>query len=143
MSTTSRRSGRYSRSKGLAGEREFAALWRAAGFEVRGLERGGDLTIVGHGHHLHGESKRQERPQVPVWIRQCERDCPKDVPWVLGFRASKQPWSAVMRIEPLSELTDGPALLAMLYAGTARSFEVDARMYTRMPLEALIGLLAS
>ena len=85
-----------SRRKGVRGEREFADLWRAAGWTVRGLEAGGDLWLERGGVTLHAETKRQERAKVPEWIRQVERDVPAGVPWVLGFRATRQPWQAIV-----------------------------------------------
>lgn len=142
VATGGRRSGRFSRSKGVAGERDFARAWQAAGWTVRGLERGGDLWLERDGVTLHGEAKRQERPQVSWWVRQVERDVPPGVPWVLGFRASREPWTAVLRLDTFLALDLGDALPAMLGDGRARAFHVGEAMYVRLPLEALLEALA-
>lgn len=133
--------GASSRRKGVAGEREFARLWERAGWTVRGLEAAGDLWLERDGLTLHAEVKRQERPQIPLWVRQCERECAEGVPFVLGWRASRQPWQAAMRLRDFLAVESGDALAGLLEAGTARSFYVGEGVYVRMPLAALMGAL--
>ncbi len=77
-------------SKGVAFEREVARAFEDAGFEVRGLEAGGDHFIVGRdGMAMHGESKRHERMRLPEWLKQQERDCPAGMRRFLVFRQSR------------------------------------------------------
>jgi len=105
-----------SRRKGLTGEREAADLFEDAGWTLRGYESGGDwlavpgpLNEVGFDgmhfraankpHPLHVEVKRAERLKLPEWIRQAEAEAvPGSVPCVV-FRASREPWRIVMRLE--------------------------------------------
>lgn len=136
---------RAERRKGVVGEREFARVWTDAGFEVRGLESGGDLTITGRGVHLHGESKRQERAQVPLWVRQVERDARDGVPWVLGYRASREPWTAVVRLDTFLSLLDGDVLAELLAEPDTRAFYVNGLvpLYVRTPLAPLVERLAA
>ena len=76
---------RASRDKGLRGEHEVAAIFRAQGFEVRGLEgvgdhlcitqrefeQSGDRLYFNHAPlTIHSEVKRQERLQLWQWLAQ-------------------------------------------------------------------------
>lgn len=100
------------RGKGTAFEREVAAAFEAAGFQVRGLEAGGDHFVVSvNGHTIHGESKRQERLQLPIWLRQQERDCPKGMRRFLAFRQSR---TQAYAVEPLSQFIERERRLAEL-----------------------------
>lgn len=102
------------RGKGTAFEREVAAAFEAHGFEVRGLEAGGDhFTIARNGVVMHGESKRQERLQLSIWLRQQSRDCPKGMRRFLCFRQSRQPAYVV---EPFEQFLEREARLAELEA---------------------------
>lgn len=89
-----------SRPKGIAFEREVARTLEAAGWTARGLESGGDLIVVRDGCVLHVEAKRQERLQLPTWLRQQDRDCPPGVSRILVFKQSRQPAYVV---EPLGQ----------------------------------------
>ena len=110
----SRSGGGASRTKGVAGEREVAALWQAAGFTVRGLESAGDWLVVQRdGRVLHVETKRHERPQVSAWIKQVVAETPPGVPWVLAWRRNRQPWYA---IQPLAYVIEREARIAELEA---------------------------
>lgn len=92
------------RKKGVAFEREVAAAFEQAGFEVRGLEAGGDhLVVVGDGQVMHGEAKRQERLQLPIWLRQQEQDCPAGMRRFLVFRQSRRPTYVV---EPFDQFVE-------------------------------------
>lgn len=92
------------RSKGVTFEAEVAAAFRDAGFEVRGLESGGDhLVVTRAGTVMHGEAKRHERVRIPEWLRQQERDCPKGLRRFLVFRQSRRPAYVVEPFEQFLE----------------------------------------
>lgn len=80
------------RVKGRRAEAEVAAILRAAGFTIRGLESGGDHLAVRGALHLHIEVKRQERGFRAAWARQAARDAPFGSLPVVVFRASRAPW---------------------------------------------------
>jgi hypothetical protein len=117
---------RASRDKGLRGEHEVAAIFRAHGFEVRGLEGAGDhLCIMAPGDHLcimapreqwepgkpygahldgltiHSEVKRQERLQLWQWLAQLEAEAPPGTLPLLSFRRNRSPWYACVPLEAL------------------------------------------
>lgn len=80
------------REKGRAFERAVARAFEQAGFVVRGLESGGDHFVVSSGGVvLHVEAKRHERLQLPIWLRQQERDCPPSVRRALVFKQARRP----------------------------------------------------
>lgn len=81
------------RLKGRRAEAEVAALLRAAGFTVRGLEAGGDHVAVGHGLTLHVEVKRQERGFRAAWLTQAVNDAPPGARPVVIYRRSRTPWA--------------------------------------------------
>lgn len=104
---------RTSRDKGLRGEHEVAAIFRAHGFAVRGLEGEGDhLCLVPPRVHpdalagltIHSEVKRQERLQLWQWIAQLEAECPAGALPLLSFRRNRSPWYALTRLEAFAEL---------------------------------------
>jgi hypothetical protein len=94
------------RSKGARGELEVIHLLRDAGWkdarrtsDGRGQQSRGDVTNGPQGCHL--EIKRQERGNVPVWLRQAQADAGElDVPIVV-HRPSRMEWMATL---PLSDL---------------------------------------
>lgn len=91
-------------AKGVAGEREVAALFQQAGFTVRGLESSGDWLVVRKdGRVLHVEVKRHERPQWGEWMKQAERDCPQGVPLLVANRRNRQPWYVMERLADVVE----------------------------------------
>ena len=102
---------RASRAKGLRGEHEVAAIFRAQGFEVRGLEGEGDhLCIVGPRYSysstppyitIHSEVKRQERLQLWQWLAQLEAEAPPGTLPMLSFRRNRSPWYACVPLEAL------------------------------------------
>ncbi len=97
------------RAKGIAFEREVAAAFGQAGFQVRGLEAGGDhLVIDAAGRVLHVEAKRQERMQLGQWLAQQERDWPNGRR-ALVFRQSRR--SAYV-VEPFEQFVAREARLA-------------------------------
>jgi hypothetical protein len=100
------------RTKGRRFEREVADELEGVGLTVRGLESGGDhLVVVAGGQAWHVEAKRQERMQLPAWLRQQDEDCPPGARRVLVFRQSRQPSYAV---EPFEQFTGTLATLSRL-----------------------------
>ena len=90
------------REKGLAGEREVAAIFAAAGYSVRNLEGQGDALAIGsNGRLMHVEVKRQERVQILMWLRQAQSEAPKNVPPVVAFRRNHGEWIACLRLDDL------------------------------------------
>lgn len=85
-----------SRAKGIAFEREVAKAFEAAGYEVRGLESGGDWIAARDGQVVQVECKRAERLKLDEWLRQAGRDALLGVPHVLVFKKSRQPAYAVI-----------------------------------------------
>lgn len=100
------------RRKGLRGEAEVAAIWRANGFDVRGLEGEGDQLLVRPRRRpsdawgslvIHSEVKRQNRLRT-AWIEQAEREAPAGaVPFVI-WRPDGRPWWAMSPFEDLARL---------------------------------------
>lgn len=88
-----------SRAKGLAFERDVARLFELHGFEVRGLESGGDWIAVQNGRVLQVECKRAERLKLDEWLRQSARDAMLGVDRVLVFKKSRQPAYAVVPLD--------------------------------------------
>jgi hypothetical protein len=101
-----------SRTKGLAGEREVAALWAAAGFEVRNLEGQGDHLVVVSDvvdgaleyRTIHSEVKRAERLKLPEWLRQARDEAPQGTIPVVCFRQNRGIWYAALPLSSLVEL---------------------------------------
>jgi Holliday junction resolvase len=99
-----------SRRKGVRGEREVARIFEAAGFTVRGLEASGDhLVIVGPGRPLHIETKRQERLQLPMWLRQAANEAPAVAVPIVAFRQTGSQWYACLPLHDLAALLAGAA----------------------------------
>jgi len=89
----------------VKGEREVAAIWQAAGFEVRGLEGLGDhLVFLGNGITIHSEVKRQERLQLPTWLAQAAAEAPIGTVPVVAFRQAQGAWYAALPLAALAEL---------------------------------------
>lgn len=94
-----------SRAKGVAGEREVAAIFQAAGLTVRGLEGQGDHLIVrGAGLTLHSEVKRQETARPWAWLAQAEAEAPSGTVPVVAFRRNRGKWYAMLPLDDLAEL---------------------------------------
>lgn len=98
-------SGRRSRTKGARAELEVARILTAAGFPARRTPNSGGLAIKGDltgsagepcipGYAL--EVKRQERLNIPAWLRQAHADAGGNVP-LLVFRCN-----AKVRSDPLN-----------------------------------------
>jgi len=98
-------SGKMSRNKGAAAEREVAAILEAAlGVPVKrklGQARdSGDDIQVGR---YRFEVKRRETLAVDQWCAQVEKAAGQDVP-VVVYRRSHQPWRVVLKLEDFIEL---------------------------------------
>jgi hypothetical protein len=94
-----------SRRKGVDGEREVAAIWRLAGYQVQDLEGVGDHVVHLHnGTRLHEEVKRQERIRLPEWVRQAEAEAPRGAIAVVAWRQNNGVWRADLRLDALVEL---------------------------------------
>jgi Holliday junction resolvase len=94
-----------SRRKGIAGEREVARVFQAAGLAVRGLEGAGDhLVICANGVTLHSEVKRAERLKLPEWLRQAAAEAPQGTVPVVSFRQNRGEWYAALPLAALAEL---------------------------------------
>lgn len=101
-------SGRASRNKGAAAEREVAKIINEhLGTDLRRTPLSGGMVWAGDirgwdGWHI--EVKRQERLAIPAWLEQTESDCPEGDTPLLIFRQSHQPWRAVLRLTDLLQL---------------------------------------
>jgi hypothetical protein len=105
--------GNRSRLKGRRAEAEVAAIWRAHGFDVRGLEGEGDHLVIGGNWRaqplsrritLHSEVKRCERVRIVEWLAQAEREAPDGAVPVVSFRWSRGVWYAALPLADLARL---------------------------------------
>lgn len=112
---------RNTRAKGVAFEREVAQAFEAAGFQVRGLESGGDhLVIDGGGRALHLETKRREHLKLDTWLRQQEADCPPSLRRALVFRLSRRPAYVVVPLDQFVKDERRRASLASLLVSRSK-----------------------
>lgn len=110
---------RMERTKGLVGEREVRALYEAHGYQVRGLEGGGDHLAVlggftgatadlgtGTGARrkltIHSEVKRAETARVWAWWEQASAETPPGSLTVVAFRRNRSPWLALANLDALA-----------------------------------------
>jgi hypothetical protein len=93
------------RRKGLKGEWDVAKLLRAHGVRVEKLQQqqGGvcDMTAA---DRFYVDVKRQERLQLPIWLRQAADEAPSGTVPVVAFRQSRQEWYAALPLAALAEL---------------------------------------
>ncbi len=89
------------RAKGRVAEAEVAALYRAHGFEWRGLESQGDGLALGRGRTHHVEVKRQEVARPWIWQAQAELEAPADTLPVVAFRRNGGKWWAMVPLDGL------------------------------------------
>lgn len=95
------------RAKGLAGEQEVAAIYRAAGLEVRGLEGGGDHLVAcapSSGILIHSEVKRQETARPWAWWQQASTEAPAAAIAVVAFRRNRSEWLALLSLSRLATI---------------------------------------
>ena len=60
--------------------------------------------MIGGEQTLHLEVKRQERLQLPSWLRQAAAEAPQGVLPVVAFRQNRGEWYAALRLADLAEL---------------------------------------
>lgn len=87
-----------SRDKGARGEREVAAIFRAAGFDCERVPNSGGLRIKGdlHGNvPVHVEVKRTERLDLYAGIRQAQIESDGRPYWLVHRRNGTQ-WFVTM-----------------------------------------------
>ena len=93
------------RQKGIVAEGEVRKLLEQAGWTVRGLEGLGDqLAFSPAGTLLHVEVKRQERLQLPIWLRQAAAEAPAEAVPLVAFRQNRSRWYGVAPLDALLEL---------------------------------------
>jgi hypothetical protein len=98
---------RSERIKGLTGEREVAAIYEAAGLQVRGLEGTGDHLVVcspSSGIVIHSETKRQETARPWAWWEQASSEAPPGTMPVVAFRRNRSPWLGIVDLRQYAEL---------------------------------------
>lgn len=99
--------GASSTRKGARAERELAGEFRDNGFPLarrtammQAQEAAPEADVfVAPG--LVVEGKRQERLEIPMWLRQLQAHTPAGDIGVLCFRRSRQPWRAVLTARDL------------------------------------------
>lgn len=97
------------RRKGARGEGEVAAIFRRHGFDCDRTPNSGGLRFKGDlagDAPLHVEVKRQETLRLPLWTRQAQLDAGAGARWAVAYRASAQPWLAVVPLEQLVRLLE-------------------------------------
>lgn len=96
---------KFSRDKGLSGEREVKHAFEAGGFPVRGLEGLGDhLVVCGSTLTLHIEVKRAEALRMSDWSKQAESEAPQGTVAILCYRRNREPWRASLLLDDLIAL---------------------------------------
>lgn len=111
------------RRKGTSGELEVARIFQAAGFDCNRTPNSGGLRITGDLYGdvpAHVEVKRQERLQLPAWLRQAATEAPAGSLPVVVFRQNGGEWYASL---PLLGLVD---LLAADRSGAARRARAES-----------------
>jgi Holliday junction resolvase len=90
--------GKSSRDKGARGEREVAAIFRAAGFDVNRVPNSGGLRLKGDLYGavpIHVEVKRTERLDLHRGIRQAQLESDGRPFWLVHRRNGTQ-WFVTM-----------------------------------------------
>lgn len=93
-----------SRDKGKRGEREWAEVLRAAGFEARrgqqfsGGTESPDVVCSALGW-LHWEVKRVERLNLEAACHQAAEDAGEGKQWAVAHRRNGSPWAVTMPAE--------------------------------------------
>lgn len=108
-----------SRQKGAGGEREFAAVLKAHGFEARRGQQfagGADSpdVVCTDLATIHFEVKRVQASKVPYeWLAQAIRDGKTKTP-VVAHRRNNADWIAILRMDDLLTLINERELRSML-----------------------------
>lgn len=92
----------------MKGEQEVARIFRDAGMKVERLQQQQGLVpdlIVAD--DLYVDTKRQERLQLPMWLRQARTQAPKGMVPVVAFRQSRGEWYACLPLDDLVRLAGG------------------------------------
>jgi Holliday junction resolvase len=105
----SERTRKNSRQKGALGEREFAALLQAYGYEAkRGQQHAGGAdspdVICPSLEWIHFEVKRVQAGNPYDWLAQATRDAGVDKMPVVAHRRNHQEWIAVLPMEQFLQL---------------------------------------
>ena len=86
-------------------------MYEQAGFEVRGLEGGGDHLCFRRSNpngyrsvSIFSEVKRQERVQLPAWLAQAKAEAPSGTIPVVSWRRNRGEWYAVLPLRDLLRL---------------------------------------
>jgi hypothetical protein len=107
--------GRRSRNKGAAGERELAKILAAHGFAARRTPNSGALAVKGDitgmngepcipGYHI--ECKRQETLRIPEWLRQAHADAGINIPLLIFRRNDNRTGDPLARFHVTLPLAD-------------------------------------
>lgn len=100
------RQGKAARRKGVTFERRVRRAFEDAGFDVRGLEGGGDHACFGRdGLVVASEAKNQERLKVPEWWRQTVNDAPPSSVPVLTIKLPGGEMVSLLRTSDLLRMT--------------------------------------
>jgi hypothetical protein len=131
---------RRERAKGLRGEAEVRALYKGAGFQVRGLEGTGDHLAIGCGLMIHSEVKRQEVLRLPLWTRQAWDEAPAGAIPVVSYRQNGTPWKAAV--------PEAHVGLVLGFAGWISGIHyhliaMNGRCYLMCDLGRMLGAIAS
>lgn len=94
-----------SRRKGKTGENELARTLRAGGLAVEQLQRNRDATLdlIVNGR-WYFDAKRQERLQLPLWLRDTAENTPPNGVPVVAFRQNAGSWFACLPLDALIDL---------------------------------------
>lgn len=98
--------GRPSRDKGVRGEQQVAAIFRAAGFDCDRVPNSGGLRLKGDLYGdvpAHLEVKNAEAWRMAEWLEQARVEAGDRWP-VLAFRRNATPWYAALPLEVLVAL---------------------------------------
>lgn len=109
--------GKASRTKGKAGELEFAHLLERYGLSARrGVQYAGGSdspdVVCPDLPNVHWEVKRTEKFHLYKYLEQAIQDAGGDKMPIVAHRQSRQPWVAVVRMEDLMRLFHAAGLVA-------------------------------
>lgn len=120
---------RTERDKGARGEREVAAIFRAAGFDCDRTPNSGALRIAGDLYGelpAHVEAKNQRVLRVPLWLRQTLAEAPPAVLPLLAFKLDGRDHPGIAGWYGAAPLGDLVALFARASVALAADSAHDA-----------------